>query len=75
MIIKLGFEVGVGKHFMDGLFHILCPFIESRADPFLDLDDGEAEHDPNENDSNGNFDDGSKINGILIRMKMIGNVW
>ena len=48
MVIELGLEIGVGKHLMDGIFHVPRPLIQPGADPFLDLNGRQAEHDPNE---------------------------
>jgi hypothetical protein len=70
MIIELRLKVRVGQHLMDGFFHIPRSPVQPDADPFLDLNDGETEHNPNENQANGNFDNGAQVHGVLLDMKM-----
>ncbi len=59
MVVELRFEIGVCQHLMDRFFHVARPFIQSDIDPLLDLNNGQAEHNPNEDESNGNFDNGA----------------
>jgi hypothetical protein len=54
---------------MDRKFHVTRPFVEPRADPFLELDGRQAQHDPDEYDSDDNFDNGTQIHRILPRVK------
>ena len=73
MIIELRLEIRIRQHLVDGFFHITSALVQSDIDPFLDLNNGEAEHNPNKDQPNGNFDNGAQIQGSLLGMKMTKN--
>ena len=74
MVVELCFEIAVRKYFMNGIFHIPHALIEPGVDPFLHLNGRQAEHDPDEDDSNGDFDDSAQIQIIPLELNTVSGL-